>query len=210
MESERANLLVRIAEQEQKLRQLDEMLENLAAGRRADPQDVAAFRQALNEAGIAHDLLADVVEIADPSWQAAVEAVLAPSAHIVLLSKDKDTEQAMALGEKLRYRHFIVPDCLHCRTAAQGLVAGSRTLHQAGAGVAAAHTGAHPPGGRRRGRRQAATRRRLDHAPGLSARTAWRTLRRTGTGTLRQGAAGSAARTAQQHRESARAPAGTA
>ncbi len=112
MESERANLLVRIAEQEQKLRQLDEMLENLAAGRRADPLDVAAFRQALTQAGIAHDLLADVVEIADPSWQAAVEAVLAPSAHIVLLAKEKDTEAAMALGEKLRYRHFIVPDCM--------------------------------------------------------------------------------------------------
>jgi chromosome segregation ATPase len=112
MEGERANLLVRIAEQEQKLRQLDEMLENLAAGRRADPHDVAAFRQALTQAGIAHDLLADVVEIADPFWQAAVEAVLAPSAHIVLLAKEKDTEAAMALGEKLRYRHFIVPDCM--------------------------------------------------------------------------------------------------
>ena len=112
MESERAGLLVRIAELEQKLRQLDEMLENLAAGRRADPQDVAAFRQALNQAGIAHHLLADVVEIADPSWQAAVEAVLAPFAHIVLLARDKDAEQAMALGEKLRYRHFIVPDCM--------------------------------------------------------------------------------------------------
>lgn len=112
MESERATLLVRIAEQEQKLHQLDEMLENLAAGRRADPLDVAAFRQALTQAGIAHDLLADVVEIADPSWQAAVEAVLAPSAHIVLLAKEKDTEAAMALGEKLRYRHFIVPDCM--------------------------------------------------------------------------------------------------
>src|SRR5574340_458743 len=36
----------------------------------------------------------------------------APSAHIVLLAKEKDTEAAMALGEKLRYRHFIVPDCL--------------------------------------------------------------------------------------------------
>ncbi|HEX5344480.1 MAG TPA: chromosome segregation protein SMC, partial [Duganella sp.] len=112
MEGERAGLLVRIAEQEQKLRQLDEMLENLAAGRRADPQDVAAFRLALTQAGIAHDMLADVVEIADPTWQAAVEAVLAPSAHIVLLAREKDAEQAMALGEKLRYRHFIVPDCM--------------------------------------------------------------------------------------------------
>lgn len=112
LEGERANLLVRIAELSRQQSQLDEMLANLAAGRRTDPADVAAFRQALNQAGIAHDLLADVVEIADPSWQAAVEAVLAPSAHIVLLTRDKDAEQAMALGERLRYRHFIVPDSM--------------------------------------------------------------------------------------------------
>jgi len=120
MEGERANLLVRIAELERQQHQLDEMLENLAAGRRADPQDVVAFRQALGQAGIAHDLLADVVEIAEPSWQSAVEAVLAPFAHLVLLAKSKDTEQAMALGEKLRYRHFIVPDCVAAGLAPKG------------------------------------------------------------------------------------------
>ncbi len=120
LESERANLLLRIAEQELKLRQLDEMLENLAAGRRADPQDVADFRQALNQASIAHDLLADVVEIIDPTWQAAVEAVLAPSAHIVLLRKEGDAEKAMALGEKRRYRHFIVPDCMPAGLSPKG------------------------------------------------------------------------------------------
>ena len=110
LENERDRLRLRIAELEQQQRQLDEMLENLAAGRRTDPADVAAFRQALSGAGIAHDLLTDLVEIADPSWQAAVEAVLAPFAHIVLLAKEKDAEAAMALGEKLRYRHFIVPE----------------------------------------------------------------------------------------------------
>ncbi|HLY96759.1 MAG TPA: AAA family ATPase, partial [Sideroxyarcus sp.] len=120
LEGERAGLLVRIAELEQKQRQLDEMLENLAAGRRADPHDVGAFRQALSQAGIAHDLLADVVEIADPTWQSAVEAVLAPFAHLVLLGKEKDTEAAMALGEKLRYRHFIVPDCVAAGLAPKG------------------------------------------------------------------------------------------
>lgn len=120
MEGERADLRVRIAEQDQKLRQLDEMLENLAAGRRTDPQDVVAFRQALSQAGIAHDLLADVVEIADPSWQAAVEAVLAPSAHIVLLARSNDAEKAMSLGEKLRYRQFIVPDCMPAGLAPKG------------------------------------------------------------------------------------------
>jgi chromosome segregation ATPase len=120
MAGERDSLRLRIAELEQKQRQLDEMLENLAAGRRADPHDVTAFRQALNQAGIAHDLLADVVEIADPSWQSAVEAVLAPFAHLVLLGKEKDTEAAMALGEKLRYRHFIVPDCVSAGLAPKG------------------------------------------------------------------------------------------
>lgn len=109
-ENERDRLRLRIAELEQQQHQIDATLENLAAGRRADPADVAAFRQALNQAGIAHDPLTDLVEITGLAWQAAVEAMLAPSAHVVLLAKDKDAEQAMALGEKLRYRHFIVPE----------------------------------------------------------------------------------------------------
>jgi len=120
LEGERANLLVRIAGLEQQRQHFDEMLENLAAGRRADPADVAAFRQALNHAGIAHDLLSDVIEIVDASWQAAVEAVLAPFAHLVLLAKSRDAEQAMTLGEKLRYRHFIVPECIQAGLPPQG------------------------------------------------------------------------------------------
>lgn len=118
-EGKRASFIVRIAELEQQQRQLDEILENLAAGRRADPHDVAAFRQALSQANIAHDLLTDLVEIADPAWQPAVEAMLAPFAHIVLLTKDKDAERAMALGEKLRYRHFIVPERVQAGLAPQ-------------------------------------------------------------------------------------------
>lgn len=120
LEGERANLLVHIAELGQQQRLLDEMLENLAAGRRADPADVAAFRQALSSAGIVHDLLSDVIEISDASWQTAVEAMLAPFAHLVLLAKGKDAEQAMTLGEKLRYRHFIVPECVPSGLPPQG------------------------------------------------------------------------------------------
>ncbi len=120
LESERANLLVKIAGLEQQQRQLDETLENLAAGRRSDPADVAAFRLALSSAGIAHDMLTDLVEINDPGWQAAVEAVLAPFAHIVILAHNKDAEAAMALGEKLRYRHFIVPERSEPGLAPQG------------------------------------------------------------------------------------------
>lgn len=94
----------------QQEKQLQETLENLANGKRADPFDVANFRQALDKAGIAHDLLTDLVEITDTSWQSAVEAVLASSAHIVLLADKKDEARALSLGEQLKYRHYIVPE----------------------------------------------------------------------------------------------------
>lgn len=120
LESQRAGLRLRIEKLEQRQAQLGEMLENLAAGRRADPAHVTAFRQALTAASIAHHLLIDVVEIADPAWQAAVEAVLAPSAHIVLLEHERDAERAMAIGERLKYRSFIVPECVAPGLAPQG------------------------------------------------------------------------------------------
>ena len=120
LESQRADLLVKIAGLQQRQAQLDEMLENLAAGRRADPHDVAAFRQALAAADIAHHLLTDVVEIVDADWQPAVEAALAPFAHIVLLQHARDAERAMALGEKQRYRNFIVPECVNAGLPPQG------------------------------------------------------------------------------------------
>lgn len=90
--------------------QFNETLENLANGKRADPFDVANFRQALDKVGIAHDLLTDLVEFTDTSWQAAVEAVLSSSAHIVLLADKKDEARALRLGEQLKYRHYIVPE----------------------------------------------------------------------------------------------------
>ncbi|SDK16254.1 RecF/RecN/SMC N terminal domain-containing protein [Methylophilus rhizosphaerae] len=90
--------------------QLKDTLENLASGKRAEPMDVANFRSALDKAGIGHDLLTDLVEITDTRWQAAVEAVLASSAHIVLLADKKDEARALSLGEQLKYRHYIVPE----------------------------------------------------------------------------------------------------
>ncbi|MEO1766193.1 AAA family ATPase [Thiobacter aerophilum] len=110
LEDERDRLRLQAATLRQEQAATAELLENLAAGRRTDPADVAAFRLALSSADIDHDLLTDLVEIIDPAWQAAVEAVLAPFAHIVLLARQQDAERAFALGEKLRYRHYIVPE----------------------------------------------------------------------------------------------------
>ena len=110
LETEREQARSQLGDLQRQSEQVAQTLENLAAGRRADPADVQAFRLALEQAGMPHDLLTDLVEITDTGWQAAVEAVLAPSANIVLLAHEKDAERAFALGEKLKYRHFIVPE----------------------------------------------------------------------------------------------------
>ncbi len=110
LENQRDEIRQKLAGLNTQEAKLNEILENLANGKRADPFDVANFRQALDNAGIAHDLLTDLVEITDTSWQSAVEAVLASSAHIVLLADKKDEARALSLGEQLKYRHYIVPE----------------------------------------------------------------------------------------------------
>lgn len=110
LEQQQAEVNSRLYSLQQQEQQLQETLENLANGKRAEPTDVANFRQALDKAAIAHDLLTDLVEITDTSWQAAVEAVLSSSAHIVLLADKKDEARALSLGEQLKYRNYIVPE----------------------------------------------------------------------------------------------------
>ncbi len=120
LENQRDSLRQEIAGLNTQATQLNETLENLAQGKRADPFDVTNFRQALDKAGIAHDLLTDLVEITDTRWQAAVEAVLSSSAHIVLLADKKDEARALSLGEQLKYRHYIVPECSQPPLAPKG------------------------------------------------------------------------------------------
>ncbi|MBL8482248.1 MAG: AAA family ATPase [Rhodocyclaceae bacterium] len=85
-------------------------LARLARGDRADPPDVQALREAFQRERIGHDLLPEIVEVLDESWQTAVEALLHPLRHLVLLHDENDQARAFALGEALRYRHFIVPE----------------------------------------------------------------------------------------------------
>ncbi|MBL8472730.1 MAG: AAA family ATPase [Rhodocyclaceae bacterium] len=85
-------------------------ISRLARGDRADPPDVQALRDAFQRERIGHDLLPEIVEVLDDSWQTAVEALLHPLRHLVLLHDANDQARAFALGESLRYRHFIVPE----------------------------------------------------------------------------------------------------
>lgn len=96
------------------------LLKLLESGQRADPQDVAQLRAALDQAGIMHDLLPEIIEVQDESWQAAVEAVLKPFRHVVLLKREKDRDRAFVIGEQQRYRHFIVPEPINPPTPTPG------------------------------------------------------------------------------------------
>ncbi len=94
----------------ERLANLDDAIPRLLRGERADPAEVRTLCAALDAVGIAHRLLPEIVEMADERWQTAVEALLAPYRHLVVLADADDQARAFALGERLRYRHFIVPD----------------------------------------------------------------------------------------------------
>ncbi|MBB5192491.1 chromosome segregation ATPase [Silvimonas terrae] len=82
----------------------------LQQGRQPHPDFVNRMRAALDEAGIAHQLLTEIVEVRDHTWQDAVEALLAPYRHIILLNRASDRKAAFGIGQQLKYRHFIVPE----------------------------------------------------------------------------------------------------
>lgn len=94
----------------QTLEELDDHIARLLRGERADPTEVRTLREGLQAEDIAHVLLPEVIEVLDESWQIAVEALLAPYRHLVLLATAEDQARAFAIGERLRYRHFIVPE----------------------------------------------------------------------------------------------------
>lgn len=82
-----------------------------------EPENVRAMRRAMNEAGIGHVMLPDIVEVSDARWQAAVEGILRSYAFVMLLDNPRDAAAAYRLGEKERYGHFIVPERVAAPTA---------------------------------------------------------------------------------------------
>ncbi|MBJ6725001.1 ATP-binding protein [Geomesophilobacter sediminis] len=101
-------------------REVKARLAALKSGGKLEPGFVQDFRDALNAEGIAHKLLTEIVEVTDPAWQKALEGVLAPYPHIVLLSDPKDKARAWELGEKHRYRHFVVAERAPLGAASKG------------------------------------------------------------------------------------------
>ncbi len=119
-EEERASADAEHARARSEAAAMEDELRLLRAGQRADPLDVRTLRGVLDEAGIGHDLLPEIVEVADATWQAAIEAALAPFKHIVLLRREADRSRAFDLGEQHRYRHFIAPERMDAPPATPG------------------------------------------------------------------------------------------
>ena len=74
------------------------------------PPEVQRFRRTLDEAGIGHHVVSDIIEITDEKWRAAAEGVLRGSRWVVVLDKPGQEAQAMALAERERFRHYIVAE----------------------------------------------------------------------------------------------------
>jgi chromosome segregation ATPase len=74
------------------------------------PPEVGPLRRALNDAGIAHHVVADSLDIADEQWRAAAEGVLRGSRWVVVLKQRSDEAQAFAIAARLKYRHYVVSD----------------------------------------------------------------------------------------------------
>jgi chromosome segregation ATPase len=104
----------------QQLTTLTSQLTAWRSGRRYTPDFEADFRRALEGAGIRHSMLSEIVEIVEPRWQPAVEAVLAGYRHVVLLDDPRDREKAWKLGEQHRYKHFVVADRAPAEAATRG------------------------------------------------------------------------------------------
>ncbi len=78
-------------------------------GRMIEPFE-REFRAELDRRGIGHSVLTELVEVTDPAWATAVEAVLAPYRHLLVLDAPKDAKAAWELGEQMQYRHFVVAE----------------------------------------------------------------------------------------------------
>lgn len=72
------------------------------------PEDARRLRQRLQVQKIEHRFLAEVVEVQDEHWRAAIEGVLRPLRWMVLLDKAGDLPQADTAASTERYRHYTV------------------------------------------------------------------------------------------------------
>lgn len=104
----------------QKIEELRGQLACVQSGQSITPPYLKKMEKMLLESGIPYSVFTGIVEISNDKWRIAAEAVLSQFKHIILLDHAKDTGVAKAIGESLRYRHFVVSDRGDVPSVAQG------------------------------------------------------------------------------------------
>jgi chromosome segregation protein len=114
LEQRRVELAQTQALQESQAVQAEELDRDLATVRRGLlplPPDVVRFQQSLRQEGIAHHLLHEVIEIAEPEWQHALEGVLGRLRFAIVLTEVEAWSRAAALARRERYTYgVLVPE----------------------------------------------------------------------------------------------------
>ena len=108
LDSEKSALENKQSELRGKRDALAGMLESLQGQKTPPPpEEVRRFGQRLRSQNIDHRFLADIVEVHDERWRAAIEGVLRPNRWMALLGDSTDEIKAYELAESERYRHYI-------------------------------------------------------------------------------------------------------
>lgn len=97
----------------------DEALRKLIGQRLPPPPpEVTRFRRTLDDAKIAHHVLADAIDVIDDAWRAAAEGALRGARWVVVLQRAGDEVAAFALAERERYRHYVVANAVKAPVSA--------------------------------------------------------------------------------------------
>jgi len=104
--------IVRLELKEEELRRKMDVMKQDVLGldvqrRKVYPRYVDEFTRALGHANIQFDLLCDVVDIKERDWQLAIESILGRDRFTVIVD-EKDQLQARKLGQRNRYRCYVV------------------------------------------------------------------------------------------------------
>ncbi|EAT16960.1 AAA family ATPase [Desulfuromonas acetoxidans] len=74
------------------------------------PKPTDDLIKALKNAGVSAQVFRDTVEIPEPSWQPAIEGLIAGEAFTILLDNPDDRKKAQVFGEDQKYRSLITAD----------------------------------------------------------------------------------------------------
>jgi chromosome segregation ATPase len=115
----RIQLEMQLEDYRRRVQNLQGDISGMAQGARQKiyPAFVNDFRNLLSGKKMDYRMLCDIIEVTDPDWQLAIESILGRDRFIVLVKKG-DQLAARQLGEKNRYRGYIV-------NADEGVAAGS-------------------------------------------------------------------------------------